>query len=114
MVTLSYFDVKKEITMRRFKLWTRCNIAARQLTGHYGFEDTYEDRTELCGDKKGKLAVLFACTRLSQYITGKEVTVESDHQALQKIFKKPLITAPKRLQRMLMILQRYKMTVKYI
>jgi hypothetical protein len=41
------------------------------------------------------------------------INVELDHKPLEAIFKKPLNGAPKRLQRMLMRLQRYKLTVQY-
>ena len=39
--------------------------------------------------------------------------VESDHQPLQTILKKSLIDAPKRLQRMMLQLQRYDINVCY-
>ncbi len=40
--------------------------------------------------------------------------VESDHKPLESIFKKPLHTAPMRLQKMLLNLQKYSLTVKYV
>ena len=39
--------------------------------------------------------------------------VESDHQPLKAIMKKPLNDAPKRLQRMLLQLQKYSLDVTY-
>ena len=39
--------------------------------------------------------------------------VESDHKPLQEIFGKPLVSAPKRLQGMLLCLQMFDLTVKY-
>ena len=48
------------------------------------------------------------------YLYGRErVNVESDHKPLESIFQKPLDSAPVRLQRMLLRLQRYKLVVKY-
>lgn len=41
------------------------------------------------------------------------VNIETDHKPLEPIFTKPLATAPKRLQRMLLNLQRYSLNVKY-
>jgi len=41
------------------------------------------------------------------------VPVESDHKPLEAIFKKSLLNAPKRLQRMLLRLQRYEFEVSY-
>ena len=51
--------------------------------------------------EKECLEIIFACTKFSQYITRRAViTVETDHKPLQSIFKKSLLTAPSRLQRM--------------
>ena len=40
--------------------------------------------------------------------------VQSDHKPLGVIFKRPLVIAPKRLQRMLLRLQRYSLVVTYV
>ena len=41
------------------------------------------------------------------------ITVHTDHQPLQSIFQKDLASAPKRLQKMMLFLQRYNFTVVY-
>jgi hypothetical protein len=46
-------------------------------------------------------------------ILWKTVTVYNEHKPLETIFQKPLLSAPMRLQRMLMQLQWYDLTVKY-
>jgi hypothetical protein len=47
------------------------------------------------------------CLHVNAYIYGRDVAnVESDHQPLETIPKKPLNDAPKRLQRMLLQLQK--------
>lgn len=57
---------------------------------------------------------MFGCEKFSQYISRREkVTVESDHKPLQSIFKKSLLHAPMRLQRMMLRLQRYNLDVVY-
>lgn len=64
--------------------------------------------------EKECLAIVFACTKISQYITKRTaITVETDHKPLQSIFKKSLLTAPSRLQRMLLRLQHYNLNIKY-
>ena len=64
--------------------------------------------------EKECLAIVFACTKLSQYITRTElITVESDHKPLQSIFKKSLLSAPGRLERMILRLQKYNIDVVY-
>ena len=43
----------------------------------------------------------------------RKVTVKTDHKLLETVFKKPLLSAPLRLQRMLMQLQSYDLSVVY-
>ena len=56
---------------------------------------------------------MHACDRFDQYVFGREITVETDHKPLEVILKKPLLAAPKRLQRMMMQLQKYNLRVVY-
>jgi hypothetical protein len=48
-----------------------------------------------------------------QYTYGRTVQVMSDHKPLESILKKPLHAAPKRLQRMLLQLQKYDIRLQY-
>lgn len=64
--------------------------------------------------EKEMLAILFSCMRFEQYIIGGKITVQSDHKPLQSILMKPLLTAPKRLQRMLLALQRYNFSLEFV
>ena len=64
--------------------------------------------------EKEMLAIVFTLRRFDQYVYGREVLVESDHQPLETILRKPLHEAPRGLQRMMMELQRYDLTVKYL
>ena len=65
--------------------------------------------------EKECLSIVFAChARFHQYLYGREmVTAETDHKPLITIFKKPLPSAPKRLQGMLMQLQCNNLDVVY-
>ena len=64
--------------------------------------------------KKELLAIVFACDHFEAYVYGREaVQVETDHQPLVSIVKKPLNSAPSRLQRMLLRLQKYNLNLKY-
>ena len=59
------------------------------------------------------LAIVFACQQFNTYVLGRPFTVESDHKPLEMIHQKSLASAPPRLQRMLLQLQRYDVTIKY-
>ena len=56
--------------------------------------------------EKELLAVVFGMERFENYTYGRHVLVESDHKPLEIIYKKHLLSAPKRLQRMLLRLQK--------
>lgn len=65
--------------------------------------------------EKELLAIVFACERFHQYIYGqKNVIVDSDHKPLESIFKKPLMSVPARLQRMMLRIQGYDLVVNYV
>lgn len=57
--------------------------------------------------EKELLSIVFGLTRFDMYCYGRHVTVENDHKPLLAIHQKSLAAAPKRLQRMLLLLQRY-------
>ncbi|XP_062516385.1 uncharacterized protein K02A2.6-like [Corticium candelabrum] len=63
--------------------------------------------------EKELLAIVYGLERFDQYTYGRAVDVESDHKPLEVIAKKPLQAAPKRLQRMLLRIQRYDITIRY-
>jgi hypothetical protein len=64
--------------------------------------------------EKELLAVVFGMTRFEQYTYGKFVVVESDHKPLEIIDKKNLFNTPKRLQRMLLRLQKIDYGIVYV
>ena len=65
--------------------------------------------------EKELLAIVFACKRFDQFIVGnKEIQVRTDHKPLENIFRKPILNASKRIQVMLLILQRYNLKVGYV
>ena len=57
--------------------------------------------------EKDLLAVIYGLEKFHQYTFGRLVIVHSDHKPLEYIVKKSLFKAPKRLQRMLLRIQKY-------
>ena len=96
---LAYYDVTKDVTIQ-------CPIA-------------YTSRAPTPTEKrygqleKEMLAIVHSCKKFYYYIFGKPTTVESDHKPLQAICAKPLLSAPMRLQAMLLRLQPYDLNVTY-
>lgn len=64
--------------------------------------------------EKEMLAVVFGITRFHKLIYGKQdVIVESDHQPLEVLMKKPIHASPMRIQKMMMKLQPYDFQLVY-
>ncbi|KAK2564108.1 Retrovirus-related Pol polyprotein from transposon 412 [Acropora cervicornis] len=62
--------------------------------------------------EKEMLAIVFSLEKFNQYTFGRHVKIQSDHKPLESILKKPLACAPKRLQGMMMKLQKYDYEVQ--
>ena len=63
--------------------------------------------------EKEMYAIVFGTERFHQYIYGRNVAVTTDHKPLEAILSKPLSAAPARLQRMMLRLQKYDLTVHH-
>ena len=72
-----------------------------------------DTETRYANIERELLAIVFACQRFNMYVLGRQFTVESDHKPLEMIHQKSLASAPSRLQRLLLQLQRYDLTIKY-
>ena len=59
------------------------------------------------------MAIVYGVERFHQFTYGRPVTVESDHKPLEVIHQKPLSVAPRRLQKMMMRLHHYDVTITY-
>ena len=60
------------------------------------------------------LAIVFALERLNHYTFGRTVTVQSNHQPLQSIWKKCIVSASPRLQRLLLRLAHYDINTEFL
>ena len=63
--------------------------------------------------EKEMLAILYGLTKFERYVFGKEITVQSDHKPLETILKGSLRDAPKRLQRMMLAVQKFNFRMIY-
>ncbi|XP_058828067.1 uncharacterized protein K02A2.6-like [Topomyia yanbarensis] len=75
----------------------------------------YYNKKNYAQIEKELLAILFACVRFDQLIVGNpKTTIKTDHKPLVNVFQKPLLSAPRRLQHMLLNLQRYRLTIEFV
>ena len=64
--------------------------------------------------KRELLAIVFALKRLNHYTFGRTITVQSDHLPLQSIWKKSIVSASPRLQRLLLRLAHYDLNIEFL
>ena len=63
--------------------------------------------------EKVLVALSYACTKFDQYIFGRQVNAETDNQPLVTIMKKTIHNATPRIQKMILKLQRYNISLVY-
>ena len=107
---LKYYDLQEEVTGQCDVSEYGLGAALLQNGQPVAFASRSLSQTErqYAQIEKECLAIVFSCERFSQYLAGREkITVESDHKPLQSIFQKSILSAPCRLQRMMLRLQRF-------
>ena len=113
---LCYYDVSKPVSIQCDSSETGLGAALLQDGQPVAFASRTLTPTErgYAQIEKECLAIVFSCDRFNQYIYGREsVHAQSDHKPLETIFVKPLTAAPKRLQGMLLRLQKFNLEVRY-
>lgn len=113
---LKYYDERKPVTIQAdaSSYALGCALLQEGQPVAYASKTMTASQRNYAQIEKETLAILFACRRFDQYLCGKsDTTVITDHRPLLAIFGRPLIQAPKRLQSMLMYLQRYKLRLEY-
>ena len=113
---LAYFDAKAEHTIQ-------CDASKQGLGAvllQEGQPVMYISRTLTETEQRYSniecelLAVVFALERLDHYTAGYRVKVETDHQPLTSIWKKPISSTSARIQRLLLRLLWYDIDIHYL
>ena len=79
----------------------------------YAFRSLTDTERNYAQIEKELLAIVFGADKFNQYTYGPKVFVESDHKPLEVIYQKPLVAAPKHLQRMLLRLKKYDLEIYF-
>ncbi|XP_060070555.1 uncharacterized protein K02A2.6-like [Ylistrum balloti] len=112
---LKYFNPKEDLTLQ-------CDASEKGLGAaimQNGQPIAYASRaltdveTRYAQIEKELLAVVFGLEKFHHYVYGRFVLVQSDHKPLEMIIKKSIHSSPKRLQRMLLRLQKYDFNITY-
>lgn len=112
---LTYFDPNKELTLSvdasKFALGAAIMHDRHPIA--YASVSLTESQQNYAQIEKELFAILFGCTRFHQFVYGSRVLVETDHKPLVSLFDKPLYKIPARLQRFMLRLQLYNLSVVY-
>lgn len=110
---LDYFDPEKEVTLQvdASKHGLGATIMQEGRPVAYASKLLNSKEQNYAQIEKELYAVLYGCKRFHEYLYGRKITVESDHKPLETILRKPLALAPPRLQRMLLAMQKYCITL---
>ena len=112
---LKYYDVTKPVTLTcdasKFGLGAACLQDGEPIAYASCTMKTYEQNYAQI--EKELLAIVFACRKFYHYVYGKPVIVETDHKPLVTIINKPMHAIPARLQKMMLQLQKFDITLKY-
>lgn len=112
---LQFYNVNKEvvISVDSSKSGVGAVLLQNNLPCAYASRALTETQQRYAQIEKEMAAICFGLNKFHEYVYGKKVTVETDHQPLISIFKKALNKCPPRLQRMLLQIQKYDIELKY-
>ena len=109
LLVLAYFDKTKKHTIQ-------CDASKKGLGAvllqeskpiMYVSRALTETEQKYSNIERELLAIVFALERLNHYTFGRTITVQNDHQPLQSIWKKLIVSTSPRLQRPLLRLAHY-------
>ena len=112
---LKFFDPQKKTVLQCDASMSGLGACLLQ-DGHpvaYASRALTPTETNYAQIEKELLSIVFGVERFEGYVYGRKVFIDTDHKPLESIMKKSLLSAPKRLQRMLLRLQRYDLEVSY-
>ena len=113
---LRFYDPGKELTIQCDASQTGLDAALLQDGQSLAFVSRAltDTETRYAQLEKEMLAVVWSIEKFDQYTYGRRVNMVSDHKPLESIMKKALASTPKRLQGMMMRLQKYDINLIYV
>ena len=111
-----FYDHANEITVHHDASQTGLGAAVLQEGQPlaFGSRALTDTETRYAQIEKEMLAVVWSLEKFNQYTYGRKVNVISDHKPLECIVKEALANSPKRLQGMMIRLQKYDVDLMYV
>ena len=107
---LRYYDLEEEVTIESYSS-DYCMGAVPLQAGRpvaFASHTLTETERRYSQIEKECLALVFACNRFDHYLHGRQKIIAlTDHKPIENILRKSINQAPKRLQRMMLRLQKY-------
>ena len=100
--------------MRYLQEGTWCSLTTGVQACHEHVTSTDETEQRYSNIERKLLAVVFTLERLNHYTFGRTIMIQSDHQPLQSIWKKSIVSASPRLQRLLLRLAHYDLNREFL
>ena len=120
---LKFFDAKKPVVLEVDSSGHGLGAALMQPSDSnnykslkpvaYASKTLSDAETRYANIEREMLAIVFGMERFHHYTYGRKVNVITDHKPLVAIMKKPVSSAPPRLARMLLRLQKYDINLEY-
>ena len=113
---LAYYDVKKDVKIQCDASKNAVGAVLLQEGKPIAYASRKLRTSELNWSpiEKEMLAIVFSTGKFREYILGKETVVQTDHKPLETILRKPLLSAPLRLQTMMLKVKGYDLKVEYL
>ena len=113
---LAYYDVKKETTIQCDASKNAVGAVLLQEGRPVAYASRKLRKSELnwAPIEKEMLAIIFSAHKFREYILGKATLVQTDHQPLETILRKPMSVAPLRLQAMILKVSGFDLKVEYL
>ena len=113
---LRYYDSTKPLVIQVDASQRGLGAALLQANGPIAFasKSLTETESRYSNIDRQMLGIVFGLERFHQYVYGRHVEVHTDHKPLESIYTKHLFAAPPRLARMLLRIQQYDVSIKYV
>ena len=113
---LTYFDKTKKHTIQcdSSKKGLGADLLQESKPVIYMSRALTETEQKYSNIERELLSIVLALERLNHYTFGRTITVQSDHQPLQSIWEKSIVSASPRLQRLLLRLAHYDLNIEFL
>ncbi|GFS01191.1 retrovirus-related Pol polyprotein from transposon 17.6 [Elysia marginata] len=114
--TLKYFDPNEPLSLQVDSSVDGMGAVLLQkgMPIEYASRSLTKTQQKWAQIEKETLAVVFGLERFHQYTYGRLISIENDHKPLEMILNKPLSQAPKRLQNLMIRINRYNISFKFV